>query len=761
MFRSPDRRALAFLALLIAVLYADILFFGRGLYLQDLTSYHLPMKWIVRDVVAHGEFPYWNRFYSGGQPLAANPAYEVFYPPQWLIWLPSFALGFQLHILVHFLVAAVGMYWLLRGLRTGVLAATFGASVLVLSGPFLSLSTRLPLLFSLSWMPLLLHLVRRALADRSRGSLMLAAGVASLQFILGEPTVAMQTWLLIVGVVMWRAADSGRRSLRSDAARTGSLFVLAALIAAVQLLPAVDHARDSVRSEAFPFEVVSNWSMPPIRVAEMAVPSLFRHLADERGNAAITSMYPFRTEPFLGELYLGALVVLLAAAGLAIGAPGSGAVVAALIASTLLAVGDHTPLLRMLYSMHLFRAIRYPEKFVLMGAFALIVWAAIVLDRILSGDRRLARVAFGLAVLWAIVSLLMALGSGSGGALQTKGHFVWNALRACVAVALLAAARRKAIPFAWAFAVIALTLFDLWAATRFLVPRMPASYFQAPPLASSIAKEARGHRVYPQAYWQTWDREPESAAWFSGRSEPAYWWMVRNAMGEHLPARWGQEIVLEDDVDRTSLRNTDAFREAMKQARQSRIAGAEEPFLKMSNVGVRLAFRSTEGNPSVDSNTTPVEGLPTTPYPRYAFADAVEHVSTTGEFRGKLDLQRGLKNIAFADLDSFVPAGGVITGVRESANAARIAVRAEGRAFLVMSVSGHKGWSATLDGSPIALIPANIAYQGVIVPGGPHVLEMRYRNRWVPVGAGISLMTLAAMAVVARRRARPVRASTE
>ena len=62
MFRSPDRRALAFVALLPAVLYADILFFGRGLYLQDLASYHLPMEWIVRDVVAQGEFPFWSRY---------------------------------------------------------------------------------------------------------------------------------------------------------------------------------------------------------------------------------------------------------------------------------------------------------------------------------------------------------------------------------------------------------------------------------------------------------------------------------------------------------------------------------------------------------------------------------------------------------------------------------------------------------------------------------------------------------------------------
>src|SRR5215210_976984 len=111
-WRSPEKRALTFLALLVVVLYADILFAGRGFYLQDIVSYHVPMKWIVREVVAHGELPLWNRFYSAGQPLAANPAYEVFYPPQWLIWLPGFHFGFQLHIVLHFVVAAWGMFLL-------------------------------------------------------------------------------------------------------------------------------------------------------------------------------------------------------------------------------------------------------------------------------------------------------------------------------------------------------------------------------------------------------------------------------------------------------------------------------------------------------------------------------------------------------------------------------------------------------------------------------------------------------------------------
>src|SRR5213593_2208991 len=178
---SPDRRALAFLALLVVALYADVLLFGRGFYLLDVISYHVPMKWIVREVLLHGEFPLWNRFYSAGQPLAANPAYEVFYPLQWLIWLPSFHFGFQLHILVHFVIAAWGMFALLRGLGARAVAATFGAAVFVLCGPYLSLATKLPLLFSLSWMPLALHCARKAILNRTRRDIALAALVLTMQ----------------------------------------------------------------------------------------------------------------------------------------------------------------------------------------------------------------------------------------------------------------------------------------------------------------------------------------------------------------------------------------------------------------------------------------------------------------------------------------------------------------------------------------------------------------------------------------------------
>lgn len=727
--RSPGGRALAFLALLVVVLYADILFGGRGLYLQDLISYHVSMKWIVRQIVAGGELPLWNRFYSAGQPLAANPAYEVFYPPQWLIWLPSFHFGFQLHILIHFVIAAWGMYLLLRALGARALAATFGAAVFVVSGPVLSLATKLPLLFSLSWMPLVLVCARKAILERRRRDIAVAALVLAMQLIIGEPTMAMQTWLLIGGYALWR-----REEVKKRLATMVIIGAAAALVAAVQLVPAIDFTRDSVRSEPFEFRVVSNWSLPPVRTVEMFLPALFRNLTNEAGAPAITTMYPFRSEAFIPEMYIGLFVALLAIAGLLAGSRGAGAVAAVVAASVIVAAGEHTPLLKVLYELHLFRSIRYPEKFILTASFALIVWAALSLDRMLAGDRRLIRAATTVAAIWLALVAIVALSAGG-----TRVYFAWQLLRAAVVVVLLITIRRRPA----AVVILALSVADLWLATRWLVPRMPRSYFDAPPLVQQLPPKPA--RVFPEAYWQAFDRDPNALAWIANRPDEIYWWMFRNGLSDHLPARFGYELVMEDDVDRTALKTTDALLEAMKSMRARRAVAAEQPFLKMAGAGVALRYRPPEEGASID--TLPVEPAPLD-YQRYAFADRIERVASIPEMLGKLDLQRGMETVAFADVEPFTPARGEVRDARESANAARLVVRAAGRAFLTLSVTGHRYWSATLDGRPAPIIATNGAYQGVIVPAGDHVIEMRYRNPMVWVGAAITLLALGALLVV-------------
>jgi len=148
-----DASVILLLVLLLSAVYFDVLILGNNFFTRDLTSYHYPMKKVVRDAVLSGDSLLWNPMFSGGQPMAANPAYEVFYPPQWLTLIPDYNLGFRLHILVHAYLAAIGAFLLLRALGARQSIAFLGGAAFVLGGPFVSVFNLLPFLFSVAWTP--------------------------------------------------------------------------------------------------------------------------------------------------------------------------------------------------------------------------------------------------------------------------------------------------------------------------------------------------------------------------------------------------------------------------------------------------------------------------------------------------------------------------------------------------------------------------------------------------------------------------------
>jgi len=100
-------------------------------------------------------------------PIAANPEHEVFYPFTWLILLPSYNLGYSLHIIVHIFVGLLGMYALLRSMELRPEAAWLGAMAWGLGGIYLSYVNLLPILFCAAWLPLTCLYVRRFLLHRA------------------------------------------------------------------------------------------------------------------------------------------------------------------------------------------------------------------------------------------------------------------------------------------------------------------------------------------------------------------------------------------------------------------------------------------------------------------------------------------------------------------------------------------------------------------------------------------------------------------
>jgi hypothetical protein len=745
--------AIALLLALLAIAYADILFLGRGFYISDLGVYHYPMKHVVREAVRSGEFPYWNRLYSGGAPLAANPAYELFYPPQWLVYVLPFHFGVQLHILLHFAIAMTGMFLFLRRLLSiSIAAAAFGSIAFVFCGSYVSLSSKLPLLFSISWLPLALWLLMRFVESRTAARLLPLAAVLAMQWILGEPTVAMQTWAIIGGWAVFRIIRD--TAWKRIAATLGMAIAASLLLAAVQLLPAIDFVRDTVRTKPFDFRVVANWSTPPIRLVELILPGVLRHLLAANGRALITTIYPFRADAYLTEIYAGLLVVLLALAGVLAGVRGRWLFLGTTVASVIVAMGEHTPLLRILFDTGLFSAVRFPEKFLLTAAFAIAVWSAIVFDRLMAGDRRVIRWTSGLAIVWLLISIVLLLNS------DEKSYFIINCVRAAVIAAWLWLMRTRRAS-AIAIAGVVLLTVDLWCGTLNAVPRARREFFDPPPVLAAV-DASQPYRIFNEVAWQGWEGDPVVNRVFDVPPGPGLWWLMRNSAFPEIPAMRAIPLAMEDDIDLTSLTNSDDFRQAFKGARSTHLPDADAPYARMSNVGWHVRLRPFDDALRRQilgdvTKATPVEIVPVPRAERYSFAGRLERAPDAGGFRYTVERNAADLSVAYIAAEPFAPASASVTRVRESANDATIDVSADGRAFLVASVTGHRYWSATIDGHPAPLVATNIAYQGLAVPAGTHTIAMRYRNPLIPIGAAISfvaLMSLAAVAWLRRNQAR-------
>ena len=75
-------------------------------------------------------------------------------------------------------------------------------------------------------------------------------------------------------------------------------------------------------------------------------------------------------------------------------------------------------------------------------------------------------------------------------------------------------------------------------------------------------------------------------------------------------------------------------------------------------------------------------------------------------------------------------------------------VEAAAPAYLVTSEVNYPGWRAFIDGQPEPLYYANIAFRGLPVPAGRHIVAMRFQPTILWQGAALSLVSSAGLAAL-------------
>ncbi len=777
--RRHDLIAVAILVAIASLFFIDVVVGTQNFYMRDLTRYYYPAKHALREIALGGEFPFWNRLFSAGQPMAANPEHEVFYPLTWLLLLPNYDFAYRLHIMVHVYIALIGMYALLRTMRNAVAASFFGALIWGLGGLFLSYINLLPIMFCAAWIPLTALFTRRMLLTRRWRDFALASLFLGIQCLVGEPTTVLQTGFILGMYAMYRGWYSERRlvSTLRNVALVGAVSVAGFLVGAAQMLPAWDHVGDSARSRAFEFSLVSAWSMPWAKLAEWIYPSILGHISVDRVMWYWAGgLYPGMGSPFIFNIYSGLLLIALIVASAFIRPRGSVLVLLLVLFSLAIALGAHTPVLKFLYDANLATSIRYPEKFIFIATFALVVFGARLLQQVFDGDEGLREGALGFAIAVTLVAGVVVIisftplydqwfmrmwslkpGGGTTRMIHLSERDWMVALSRGVLLCVLLASLRTLRRPVWLAAALIFVCADLGIVVHSINPRMPARFFtERPPVEKTLAPNRGEYRVFHESDW--YGTEDPAKQYFSSGS--SVYWIVRNGLFPMTPAGSGVATVLERDYDKTALHPTMDLVDSVWDLKRSGRADWQRPFMAMSNAWYRASYRghaSEQKRVRGDmKQARPIQFLELNHYPRYYFADQLIPIRDRHEFVEKLKTGTYSDRVAFVQkLRRFVPGSGVVRNYRETSNTATITVSADAAAFLVMSVTPHKYWTIAVDGRPVTAVRTNIGYQGIEVPQGQHTVTMRYRNPLVVQGSIVSAFTaaaLAAIALLARRR---------
>lgn len=282
--------ALAVLVVLTGVFYWSFLTSGSYCW-EDLLFSYYPMANHLSSALAAGRFPLWISGVRVGIPGCSDFGMMSLYPPSWLLCLGVDSLSrlsvsfYQWYLVSHIVLAGYFTYAFLRRNNLGMQASMVGACVFSFGG-FTSLHLiHANMLIAGAWLPIQMYCVKRYKDDENLGNYvycvisvlgMMLAGFPQILVYSAYFVTAYGVWLSRVRVTSQSVAGWKTKLVRllSEGGMIASVFLCAALLAAVQYIPAAENWRQSHR-EQFGFAQIADLSLPWYYLIHGLVPNFF------------------------------------------------------------------------------------------------------------------------------------------------------------------------------------------------------------------------------------------------------------------------------------------------------------------------------------------------------------------------------------------------------------------------------------------------------------------------------------------------------
>ena len=700
----------------------------------------------------------WNPYHYGGHPSIADPQSPVFWP-QFLLWAaldPAPTLEtFDMFVLAHLLLG--GLALVLIGWRRGwpPPACILAAVVFMLGGPAMGRLNHVGITVCYGLFPVAVLLLDLALERRS---LLLGAvfAVIASMIAIGRNQVALMLCLLLVALAVRHVLNAAvpRDYLRQRAGVLALMAGLGACLVAVPVALTLQLAANSNRP-AETLATALEASLHPANLASAAVAQVFGALSEQPGywGPGETTVPEVKsTDDSFNYLFVGWVpVVLLAWLGVAAGRlPESSrrTWMWALVAATLFSLGRYTPLFPLIFQyVPGFDFFRRPID----GVFVMVVLVAVLSGDLLasfmhrgrSGFRPLATTLAGIAGI-AILAAALAVSARTGHALDS-GLAIARALpTGLLVIALLWWGHRpdRRAVAAWGLAAIAsaeLLAFNV--ATR--LNAEDAAYYrilEAPsgkdvqPLRELEAELARRHLegARPRVEiiglggpWQNLAMTRRIEA--TGGYNP-----LRIGIYDRFVAPGEASATMED---RPFPATFNGYGCPLAQALGLEYLMLDRPLEMLPPARRPASATLLLGGPNVWLYR--IRG----PLPRVSFQSRIEiahaeQLDGRGHLLHRPGPDRALIDVATPPSPALVQASRLGPFLEPSGTArirqwrpdsVAIDVEAARAGIVVLHDTFYPGWTADVDGAPVAVLRTDVLFRGVEVPAGRHRVTFRYR----------------------------------
>ena len=306
---SRRRSTIISLALLLALtlaMFADVLFAGGTRVLGNQASDLFLQYYAWRDFgfseLAKGNLALWNPHIFSGAPYFGGMQGAQLYPPNWIFLILPLPVAINWSVALH--VFAIGAFMFLWMQQRGLNAPSsfFAGATVMFCGAFFPhvFAGHLPQLCAMTWAPLIFCAIDALFENVRLRSLLLGMFAIAMQLLAGFPQYLFYT-AIIAGLYSLLRLLSDWNWRRAVALL--SIYPGAALLAAVQLLPAIQTTAETTRGLRLPFAFASMVAFPPENFLTVLAPSFFGEMAKYWGR-----WYLWETSLFIGVVAL-ALVV--------------------------------------------------------------------------------------------------------------------------------------------------------------------------------------------------------------------------------------------------------------------------------------------------------------------------------------------------------------------------------------------------------------------------------------------------------------------